>query len=107
MAKIAKTAAAPPTAAPFASREIFCEISALASSISSRTSSEARSEISLTASAMREAVLWSVSVVTAQSLQDHGRHEAAGKGGADEQLGVVGRRGVDARRTGGGPVVRF
>src|SRR3954447_2677165 len=62
-AKITKTAAAPPTAAPFASFDIFSDTSALASSISSRTSSEARSEISLTASAMPWAELWSSEVI--------------------------------------------
>ena len=49
-AKKAKTPAAMPTAAPLVRRPTFCWISALASSISSRTSSEAFSETSETIS---------------------------------------------------------
>ena len=79
MPKIAKTAAAPPTAAPLASRASFWLTSALASSISSRTSSEARSEISLTASAIALPLLWSSA---GNALEDHGGEEAAGERGA-------------------------
>ena len=90
----------------------FSVISALASSISSRTSSEARSETSWIAWPSSD-VECSSGMSVHQPLQDAGEDEGAGEGGADQDLGTVGagrrRRGRALRRgaaRGGGRGVR-
>src|SRR5215211_1136925 len=94
-AKTAKMPATVPTAAPLASLVAFSVISALASAISSRTSSEARSETSWTARPSSD-VVWSSGMSVHQPLEDAGKDEGAGEGGADEDLRPFGaglRRG--------------
>src|SRR4051794_22219686 len=84
--KIAKMPAAVPTTAPRTSLLTFSATSALASSISSRTSRLARSEISWTAAA-----IWGPSSGCpgsgAKALDQEGEGDAAQEGGADEDLG--------------------
>ena len=86
----AKTPAAAATAAPLPSRVAFCVTSAFASSISSRTSSDAFSLISATVWPICCGRLWSGSA--AKVLEDQGEHEAAGERCADEGLGPLGQR---------------
>ena len=81
-----------PTTAPLMSLVTFSVISALASSISSRTSSDARSETSWIARPSSE-VDGLVGHSVHQSLEDAGEHEGAGEGGADQDLGAVGAFG--------------
>src|SRR3954452_24819334 len=100
---MAKIPAAAPMAAPRASWVSFAVTSTLASSISSRTRSWARSETSWIAWAMLVlspcAASWRArisSVLMAMSVpsempQDERGHEPAGEGGADEDLRAVGR----------------
>ena len=99
-------------AAPRPSVVAFCVTSALASSISSRTSTVIRSETSVTAVAMFSGCLLSQ---RARRLEDHGEQESAGEGRADGDLGALGaaprpaggslgarrRRRRRRRRTGG------
>src|SRR4051794_2733385 len=86
---ITKMPAAAPTAAPRASVVSLVEISALASSISSRTRSWALSETSLMASTI---VCELLSVVAAKALEDQGGEEAAGECCADDDLRPLGGR---------------
>ena len=69
--------------------------SALASSISSRTSSETRSEMSWTACA----TFWG-EVSVAKATQDHGGEDAAGESRADGELGALGGEDLDLLRAG-------
>src|SRR4029453_13156494 len=82
----ANTPAAVPTTAPRTSLVTFSVISALASSISSRTSRLARSGISLTAVA-----IWGPASgfpgSGAKALDQEGEGDAAQERGADEDLG--------------------
>ena len=80
-----------------ASLRALAAISAFASSISSRTSSEARSDTCVTASAR----VVGVGSSAGKALEEEGEDEAAGEGGADGELrSLVGGGGVDgaARR---------
>src|SRR5688500_1980910 len=106
--KIPNTPAAVPTTAPRTSLLTFSETSALASSISSRTSSVARSEISWTA----EAIWGELSCEpfgggrsAAKALDEKGEGDAAHEGGADQDLGtralVGGRERIEGRGHGG------
>src|SRR5436305_9705610 len=93
---MAKTPAKAPTAIAFRSLATFSVTSALASSISSCTSNETRSEISWTVSARSCAGL-----SVAKAAQDHGHQDAAGERGADDDLGTLGRElhdGLGPRR---------
>ena len=63
----------------------FCVISALASSISSRTSTLIRSETSVTAVAMFSGFPFSAG----KALEDQGGQETAGERGADRELGTL------------------
>src|SRR3954451_15084868 len=104
--KMAKTPAAAPIAAPLAILETFSVISVLASSISSRTRTWARSATSCTASE----ISFGVPVVVgsaAKASQDHGGQDAAGERDADLHLGALlhpdgarrgGRRLLEGRR---------
>src|SRR3954465_18003 len=86
--KIAKTPAAAATAAPFRSVEPFSVISVLASSISSRTRTWARSATSCTVAE----ISFGVPVVVgsaAKASQDHGGQYAAGERDADLHLGPL------------------
>src|SRR3954447_3309530 len=97
------TPATPPMAAPLT---IFCSFwvtSALASSISSRTMTCARSVTSCSAAEISCGV--PVGSLVAKALEEEGEQEAAGEGRADLDLGalqgrgVVGHgRGLEARR---------
>src|SRR5436190_9567217 len=80
-----KIPAAAPMITPLTRRLIFCWTSAFASSISSRMSVVARSEISWTAAGMLCA--WGCPLSSAKAPQDDGQGDAAHEGGADEQLG--------------------
>src|SRR5580765_7333564 len=95
-----KTPAAEPTAAPLASARALAFISALASSISSRTRACARSETSWIAWAMLAPPSFAVrsccSALVAKALEDHGGHQATGERGTHEHLGVLG--GIDGQR---------
>src|SRR4051812_37075864 len=107
--KMAKTPAAAPTAVPRRILVIFSETSALASSISSRTRTLARSEISWTAAA-----IWGPSSGCpgsgAKALDEEGEGDAAHEGRADEELdgrppggradAGDGRSGLEGRQAG-------
>src|SRR5947199_1170537 len=80
-----KIPAASPTTAPRRSFVSFSKISALASSISSRTSSEARSETSVIVCA-RLAARWGSS--TAKAPEDHRGEQAAGERADHRHLGT-------------------
>src|SRR5215213_11475159 len=88
-----KTPATMPTMAPVASLRAFADISAFASSISSRMSSEARSDTCVTVSASVVACVSSAG----KALKEEGEDETAGKGGSDDELGAL----VGGRRRGG------
>src|SRR3954470_17296589 len=104
---MAKIPAAAPMAAPRASWVSFAVTSTLASSISSRTRSWARSETSWIAWAMRVLspcdASWRARIFLvlmgmaghSELAQDDRRNEPAGERGADEDLRAVGR---DAER---------
>src|SRR5918997_2494143 len=97
----AKMPAATPTPAPLPSLLAFSVISVLASSISSRISSEAFSVTSWIAWPSSEvSVLFAMSVEDA--LEDLGDDERACEGGADQHLGALGggRQLVDAGKAG-------
>ena len=89
---------------PVSSLRSLTPISALASSISSRTSSAACSEISVSAAAMFAGTS-SCSVATAtsarQAPQQEGGDQPAGEGRADEQLGTRPRQRRRRRRAAG------
>src|SRR3954452_1044896 len=104
--KIANTPAAAPIAAPLAIFETFSVISVLASSISSRTRTCARSATSCTAAEISVGVPVGVGSA-AKAPQDHGGHDAAGERDADLHLGALlhadgsrrgGRRLLEGRR---------
>src|SRR3954452_9254462 len=93
--KMANTAAAPPTTAPLTSFWTFSVTSVLASSISSRTSSCARSATSCTAAEISFGV---PAGSAAKTLEDQGGNDAAGERQADLDLRALlhadgGRRG--------------
>src|SRR3954451_612426 len=106
------TPAAAPMAAPLASVVAFCVISALASSISSRTISCARRLISCRASPNSD-VLRSLTRSAPDRLQQAGQQKAGDERAPDEVLRVlldhlvVHRQGrdrlVERRNAGGGP----
>src|ERR1044072_4791274 len=79
-----KIPAAAPTTIALSRVLTFSSTSAFASSISSCTSSDTRSEISVTACA----TFWGV-VSVAKATQDHGREDAARERGADDELGAL------------------
>src|SRR6476661_4793683 len=86
-------------AAPRARFVSFVDISALASSISSRTRRPSFSETSVTAAARLS--LRSPGSA-GKALEDQGEDDATGERGAHRPLGVVGRkRGSEAARSGG------
>src|SRR5215207_246411 len=88
-----KIPAARPTTAPLISFETFALISALASSISSRTSSEARSETSVIACAIdasRASAPGWATCSAGKALEQEGEGEATREGSADDQLGALG-----------------
>src|SRR4051794_21611585 len=87
-----KIPAAAPTAAPLASRPAFWVISALASAISSLTSSWSFSLTSWTAWPRSEGSFSANSVH--QSLEDAGDQERAGECGADQHLRALERPGL-------------
>src|SRR3954447_7154363 len=91
-----KIPAAAPTAAPLASRPAFWVISALASAISSLTSSWSFSLTSWTAWPRSEGSFSATSVH--QSLEDAGDQERAGERGADQHLRAVQRPGLRRSR---------
>src|SRR4051794_41850740 len=96
-----KIPAAAPTAAPLASRPAFWVISALASAISSLTSSWSFSLTSWTAWPRSEG--WFSANSVHQSLEDAGDQERAGERGADEDLRALQRprlRRSEERRVG-------
>src|SRR3954453_11458412 len=95
--KIAKTPAAAATAAPFRSLETFSVISVLASSISSRTRTCARSATSCTAAEISVGDPVGVGSA-AKAPEDHGGHQTTGERDADLDFGALlhpdgGRRG--------------
>src|SRR5579863_9053804 len=85
-ASITKPPAATPTPAPMRIFLTFAPISAFASSISSRISSVACSEISVIAAAMFAGAS-SCSVSAAKAPQQERRDQPAGERRADQQLG--------------------
>src|SRR3712207_2079921 len=89
--RTAKMPAIAATATPLPSFAAFCETSALASSISSRTSSDAFSLISVIVSPIwgERSVLWSVA---AKLLQDHREQESAGECAGNHRLGPLRHR---------------
>src|SRR5436305_255648 len=94
------TPAAAPMAAARARLLTFCIISALASAISSRTSSDAFSETSWIALPSSD-VCWSVIASIHQPLEDAGDDEGAAEREPDAHLGTVQRalgRSVGALR---------
>src|ERR687897_642413 len=82
-----------PTTAPFASFVTFSVISVLASSISSRISSEAFSEISWTAWPRSEVGGWLSAMSVEDPLEDARDEERADERGADHHLGALRRLG--------------
>src|SRR3712207_669456 len=102
--KKAKTPAIAAVAMPLPSRVAFCVTSAFASSISSRTSSDAFSLISATVCPIDWARFLSGSA--AKLLQDPGEDEATGERPGDERLGLLGDRDAALRHGGSGGVRR-
>src|SRR3954452_5560029 len=84
--KMANTPAAAPIAAPLAIFETFSVISVLASSISSRTSTCARSVTSWIAAEISRGL---PAGSAAKALEDHGGHHAAGECDAHLHLGPL------------------
>ena len=82
------TAPAATAAAPRAMLVAFCVISALASSISSRTSTVIRSDTSVTAVAR----LSGCPLLPGKASEDHRQHESAGERGRHRDLGPIDRR---------------
>src|SRR3954453_17738116 len=95
--KIAKTPAAAPTAAPLASLVTFSVTSVLASSISSRTRTCARSVTSCSAVAISFGL---PEDSAAKALEDQGGHETAGECDADLPLWALLRPDRAGRRRG-------
>src|SRR3954451_19808084 len=91
-----KMPAATPTAMPLASRLTFWVISALASAISSLTSSCSFSLTSWTALPRSEGSFSAKSVH--QSLEDAGHHERADERDADQHLRALERPGLGRSR---------
>src|SRR5687767_15070574 len=90
----------PATTAPRAIRLTFCSTSALASSISSRTSSDTFSETRDTSSPkdLSSAVMRSRGELPSKAPHQSRQQQASEEGGAEQELGTLGERAFRRHR---------